>query len=292
MLPYPAELLPTSAFTTPDTHIYQSGQDHKEGGSIAPNAIYSSPEHKHGVSSSADPYYSYVPTMSSNKSESSPTTNVVPNPVYGSANLPHNSDGIYTTPKPLTSTEKKDTSTSEEYPYSYARVETSGVSLKSSTNSVIMKDQHISQDSPPGYEYIKMAAAAPARPEVEENGPTVTLHPDSGSEEQLKVVFIRSIYDDNFQYETVNINKQNSAPAQVSESDSHQQNSTENSHYDIPRCTQSPEKPNELTPTSGSVPNQPPYDKLHHGTDFTQPMNFVRLGKIEGSGYEILNKSS
>lgn len=289
MLPHPDELLPTSAYSTSDTHIYQSGQDHKEGSSMA---LYNSPKHKHGVPSSTDPYYSYVSTMSSNMSESS-TTNIVPNPVYGLPSLPHNSDGIYTTPKPLASTEKKDTSTSEEYPYSYARVETSSrVSLKSSSNSVVRKDEPISQDPLPAYEYIKMAAAAPARPEVE-NGPTVTLNPDSGSEEQSNVVFTRSIYDDNFQYETVNI-KKNSTPAQVSESDSHQLDptKTQSSPYDIPRCTQSPEKPNELTTTCDNVSNQPPYDRLDRGTDFTQPMNFVRLGKIEGSGYEILNKSS
>ena len=285
----PDELLATSKTARADSHIYQSHEDYKPGSSTAPNPLYNSPEHKSGVSSSAaDPYYSCVPTLPSDKSPSS-TLHVVSNPVYGSPSPPHNAEAIYTLPKPQTSTNEKKTA-GEENPYSYARVEVSRMSLKSSSGSVIRTDQQVSQPLPPNYEYIKMAPAEAARPDVEIE-PTVTLSPNSGANGQAKIVIKRSIYDDNFQYEVVNT-KSPSGPMESSNTSESHHSSPQSSHYDVPRSTGSLEKPSEpLTPTYGNILCHPPYDKLHHGTDSTQQTNFVRLGKIEGSGYEILNSN-
>ena len=272
---------------------------------MAPNPLYNSPQHQNGVSSAAEPYYSYITTTSPDHSS---TLHVVPNPIYGAQSPPPtaNGDGIYSVPQPVTPT-KKDLSTAEEYPYSYARVETSRMSLKGSSGSVIRKDQ----PAPPPYEYISMAPAEPASPEKastekSERAPTVTLNVGSGGAKgHTKITFKRSIYDDDFQYEVINTSSR--APVDVSESTDHhatpdpnmQQSSPapqmqpgsipQSNHYDIPRSSGPPGKPAELTPTYGNISSPPPYDKLNHGTDFTQPTNTVRLGKIEGSGYELLN---
>ena len=232
----------------------------------------------------------------------------MPNPIYGTQSPPPTADGVYSVPTPVTAT-KKDLSNAEEYPYSYAQVETSRMSIKGSSGSVIRKDL----PAPPQYEYISMAPAEPASPEKVspekmEKEPTVTLNVSSGGTNgHTKVTFKRSIYDDDFQYEVVNTSSR--VPVNVAEStnqhatpDPNVQQSSQvpdpqlqpgsipqNSHYDVPRSTGPPGKPAELTPAYGNVSSPPPYDKLTRGTDFTQPTNSLRLGKVEGSGYELLN---
>ena len=216
-------------------------------------------------------------------------------------------------PSPVTPT-KRDLSkaAAEENPYSYAQVEISRMLINGSSGSVIRKDVPV----PPQYEYISMAPAEPATPEkvspdklTIEKEPTVTLNVTSGGANgHTKVTFKRSIYDDDFQYEVVNTSGNTSGRVPVNATIVHatpdpnvQQSSPvpdpqlqlgsipQNNHYDIPRSTGPPGKPAELTPTYGNISSPPPYDKLNHGTDFTQPTNSVRLGKVEGSGYELLN---
>lgn len=276
---------------------------------MASNPLYNSPQHQNGVSSTAaEPYYSYITTTTS--PDHSSTLHVVANPIYGAQSPPPtaDADGVYSVPKPVTPT-KQDLSAAEEYPYSYARVETSRMSLKGCSGSVIRKDQ----PAPPPYEYISMAPAEPASPEKastekSEREPTITLNVGSGGANgHTKVTFKRSIYDDDFQYEVINTNSR--APVNVSESTDHhatpnpnvQQSNPappqvqpgsipQNSHYDVPHSSGAPRKPAEsVTPSYGNISSPPLYDKLNHGTDFTQPTNSVRLGKVEGSGYELLN---
>ena len=215
---------------------------------------------------------------------------------------------MYSVPSPVAPT-KRDLSkaAAEENPYSYAQVETSRMSVNGSSGLVIRKDLPV----PPQYEYISMAPAEPATPEKvsPDKEPTVTLSVTSGGANgHTKVTFKRSIYDDDFQYEVVNTSGNTSGRVPVNATIDHatpdpnvQQSSPvpdpqlqlgsipQNNQYDIPRSTGPPGKPAELTPTYGNISSPPPYDKLNHGTDFTQPTNSVRLGKVEGSGYELLN---
>ena len=301
-------LLPTdelfstsSSFTRVDSHVHKTRDEVKEGFSVVPNPLYNSPQHQNGAAASnttAEPYYSYITTTTS--PDHSSTLHVVPNPIYGTQSPPPTADGVYSVPTPVTPT-KRDLSkvAAEENPYSYAQVETSRMSIKGSSGSVIRKDLPV----PPQYEYISMASAEPATPEKvspekHEKEPTVTLDVSSGGANgHTKVTFKRSIYDDDFQYEVVNtpkidhatpdpnVQQFGPAPNQQLQPGSISQNS----HYDIPRSGVPPGKPAELTPTYGNISSPPPYDKLNHGTDFTQPTNSVRLGKMEGSGYELLN---
>ena len=297
------ELLTTSStFTRADSHVYQSTEDVKEDYFVTPNPLYNSPLHQNVVSSPAEPYYSYVSSTTS--PDHSSTLHVVPNPIYGTQSPPPTADGVYSVPMVVTPT-KKDLNAAEEHPYSYARVETSRLSLKDSSGTVIKKDQ----PAPPPYEYISMAPAEAATPERSGKEPTVTLSVGSGGGNgHTKVTFKRSIYDDDFQYEIVNIS--GAAPVEVSNyhtpsGDPSVQPSPapqlkpvsipQGSHYDVPRSSGDGPPgttPAELSPTYGNIPAPPPYDKLNHGTDFTQPTNSVRLGKVEGSGYGFLNNNS
>ena len=241
----------------------------------------------------------------------SSTLHIVPNPIYGTQSPSHSSDGVYSVPKSMKSGTND---AAEEYPYSYARIETSRMSLRSTSGSVVKKDQSVSHPPPPpSYEYIKMGPAEPASSGKLEKEPTCTVdlsHPTSGANGHTKVVFKRSIYDDDFQYETADVS--GSASAKVSDSavDSHHLAppdskvkpvpaprlkpvaTPQSNLYDVPRADGSPGKPTESTPTYSTTLSPPPYDKLNHGSDLTQPQSSVRLGKIEGSGYEILNKTS
>lgn len=247
-----------------------------------------------------DPYYSYVSTTTS--PDHSSTLRLVNNPVYGTQSPPHNSDGIYSLPQPLTSAKTNGTAgTAEEYPYAYARVETGRMSLKGNSGSVIRTEQQASHAPPTSYEYITMASAQAAKPEL--NEPTVSLSAANGG---TNVAFKRSIYDDNFQYEEVNITRSAAVHASepILESHPDPQNSTgspaQSSHYDVPRSytettpmlTRPEESDGNVTSMYGNVSDQHQhYNKLNHGTELAQSSNFVRLGKIEGSGYEILNKN-
>lgn len=300
------ELLATSStFTRADSHVYKTREEIKEDFSIAPNPLYNSPQHGAAASSTAEPYYSYIATTSPDHSS---TLHVVPNPIYGTQSPPPTADGVYSVPTPVTPT-KRDLRKPEEYPYSYAQVDSSRMSIKGSSGSVIRKGQ----PAPPQYEYISMAPAEPASPEKAsperlEKEPTVTLNVSSGAANgHTKVTFKRSIYDDDFQYEVINTTSR--VPVNVTESTDHRlipdRNSPQsspapdpqlhpgslpqNSHYDVPRSSGLPEKPAQPTTTYGNISSPPPYDKLDRGTDFTQPTNSVRLGKVEGSGYELLN---
>ena len=284
----PDELMDTSTFTRSDSHIYHSQEDpKKERGSVAPNPLYHSPEHKNGVTDSTDPYYTVISADTSR--DHSSTIRTVPNPVYGALSPTQKSEGIYSLPKPLTSSSNKESSS----PYDYARVETSRMSLKSSSGSVIRKDQ--GGLSP--YEYISMAPAEAAIPEKEPTA--VSLSPNSDATGQTKVVFKRSIYDDDFQYEVVTLangGTRGKGPDSVDES--HQSDTAPtSSHYDVPKANARSQKEQDhvaqdSTPTYGNVPQLPSYDRLNHGTDFTRPTNSTRLAKIEGSGYEILNSNN
>ena len=253
---------------------------------MAPNPLYHSPEHTNGVPDSTDPNYMVITSHTSSPREHSSTIRTVPNPVYGELSPTEKSDNIYSLPRPAASNSKKESSSADEYPYSYARVDASRVSLKSSSGSVIKKDP----EGLPPYEYISMA---PAEAAIPENKPTITLSPDSAAPGHTKVVYKRSIYDDDFQYEVVNIvNSRPVVGATDSTVDSHQHEETPPSnHYDVPRVsTLSQTESEESTPTYGNIP-QAPYDRLNRGTDFTQPSS-TRLAKIEGSGYEVLNSGN
>ena len=274
---------------------------------MAPNPLYNYLQHQNraAASNTAEPYYSCIATTSPDHSS---TLHVVPNPIYGAQSPPPTAEGVYSVPSPVTPTKKDLSKASEEYPYSYAQVETSRMSIKDSSGSVIRKDQ----PAPPQYEYISMAPAEPASPEKLlpeklEKEPTVALSVGSGGTNgHTKVTFKRSIYDDDFQYEVINtvpVNFTDEPTSHHSTPDPNVQQSSlipdpqmqpdsipQNSHYDVPRSSGPPGKPAEITPTYGNISSPPPYDKLHHGTDFTQPTNSMRLGKVDGSGYELLNR--
>ena len=179
-------------------------------------------------------------------------------------------------PKPLTSTKIELNGTvTGDYHYSYAQVETSKISPKDSSGSVIRNDQHA-----PSYEYISMASAEPASPEKLEEAPTVTLNVSTEvPNENSKVTFKRSIYDDDFYYEVIDTTSQQSqldpkmqpSPAPQLKSLSLQQSN----HYDVPCSSKLSMNPVDVSPTYDNVSSPPPYSKLNSGMCRTQPTSSV-----------------